>query len=295
MGGQAGPRPGEPTPGAPHASCPRAERPGSQLRGRSGRCCLSRSLWARWKSNSAGGLAPCALISPAPGGRERLFAAGLPTRRTGLSPFQAGTVAEGTPVTTGPASRRLSAPHRAPKGKGEGTRRPPRAAAGPGLPGLGVLGGLSLWTSQAPFSGSWVGLANGVLLADGEGWGFVSGPPRGSQPQAVPLWKAGVPDGSALCPGRWARRPSACPSRSPHSGTPGGPSEARLPVAPRSSVLLENSFCLSQILVEPLPCVGQCSGAGDRATGRAGAPGARRASANASCCRHPGRPGAPRC
>lgn len=136
-------------------------------------------------------------------------------------------------------------------------------------------------------------MANGVLLADGEGWGFVSGPPRGSQPRAVPLWKAGVPDGSALCPGRWARRPSACPSRSPHSGTPGGPSEARLPVAPRSSVLLENSFCLSQILVEPLPCVGQCSGAGDRAAGRAGAPGAREGVCKRQLLPAPGPPGSP--
>lgn len=254
-----------------------------------GRCCLSRSLWARWKSNSAGGLAPRALISPAPGGRERLFAAGLPDpphRPLTIPVLQAGTVAEGTPVTTGPASRRLSAPHRAPKGKREGT------AALPGPPQ--VLGGLSLWTSQAPFSGSWVGLANGVLLADGEGWGFVSGPPRGSQPRAMPLWKAGVPDGSALCPGRWARRPSACPSRSPHSGTPGGPSEARLPVAPRSSVLLENSFChrywsspyRASVSVQALETE-------PRAEREHLAPG--RASANASCCRHPGRPGAPRC
>lgn len=45
--------------------------------GRLGRCCLRRSLWGRWKSNSAGGQALRVLISPAPGGRERLFTAGL--------------------------------------------------------------------------------------------------------------------------------------------------------------------------------------------------------------------------
>lgn len=103
---------------------------------------------------------------------------------------------------------------------------------------------------------------------------FISGPPRGSQLRLPISRRSGL---------LTAHLPPPAPVRAPTPARPGGPFEARLPVAPSSFVLLENSFC-HRYWLSPYYVSVSVQALEPQLRAEQGCLGPQRVSAKASCC-----------
>lgn len=152
--------------------------------GRSGRCCLRRSLWGRWKSNSAGRQAGTARpnFPSTRGTRASLHCRALRPagRASHHSRFPSRpTAAKRAPVRTEsfpePLTKKAGvteACRASPSAEGQTQGTPTALPGPPQVPGCLAAGsreGCLCGHRRLPFSGSWAGLANGVLLEDGQG------------------------------------------------------------------------------------------------------------------------------